>query len=261
MAGARFLRLGGLLTGLLAATVLTAGSKPGAAPAIAVPALAVFLAAGLIAADRTVPRPEAAAVRTARLVRRRVVDVVPVAPAAGVAVLLVGLTGLLAVTGVASTPHKFSDVTPANPNDGRHLGCLSGGVAQSGPWPGWYYAIPIVVTVAAAVVAAAVALRGVMTRPVVDTGVPGDTYRRRTASAIVGALGVVVATPLAGAAYFAYSVLGQPFLCDEPVTPQVRPWLLALCAIATGALVYYAVRTVAPAGPAADRRRLTVDAR
>jgi hypothetical protein len=258
MARERLLRLGGLSAGLLVAVLLAAGSEPGIGPAVAMPAMAAILAAALWAADRTVPRPASAGVRTARLVRRRVLDIVPIGSAAGVVVLAVGLAGLLSVTGAASTPHSFSDSTPANPDDGRHIGCLSGGVAQSGPWPGWYYAIPVLATVVVAIVVAIVALRGVLTRPLVDSATfSGETYRRRTASAIVAALGLIVAVPLAGAANFTYSVLGQTLVCQEPVMPQTRPWLIALLIVALAATAYYAARLVFPT-PAQAQPRPTV---
>lgn len=260
MARERLLRLGGLSAGLLVAILLSTGSEPVIGPAVAMPAMAAIFAACLLAADRTVPRPPSAGMRTARLMRRRVLDIVPVGSAVGVVVLVVGLTGLLAVTGAASTPHSFSEITPPNPDDGRHIGCLSGGVTQAGLWPGWYYAIPILATVAVAIVAAVVALRGVVTRPLADSApISGETYRRRTASAIVAAVGLVVAVPLAGATYFTYSVLGQPLVCIEPVMPQTRPWLLTLLIVAVAAIAYYAARLVFPI-PAQAEPRPTITA-
>ncbi|WP_432835918.1 hypothetical protein [Dactylosporangium sp. CA-092794] len=248
MLWAPFLRLSGVVAGLLAAVALAARPEPDEGPSAAVAALAALAAAGLFAADRTVPRPAQTGVRTARLVRRRLLDVVPFAPAAGVLVLAGALTGLLVATGAASRPHNFSATTPPNPADGRHLGCLSGGVAQSGPWPGWHYAIPVLATVALATVAAVAALRSLVVRPL------ADAHRHQAASSVVGALGVVVATPLAGAAWFAYSVLGQPGVCDEPVMPGLRPWLLTLATMAATAGVYYAARTVGPLRPLSARR-------
>lgn len=249
MSRASLLRLSGLVAGVLAAVLSCLPREPGAGPAIAVPVLAAFLAAGLLAADRTVP-PPGAGVRTAPLVRRRVRDVVPLAPAAGVLVLAGLLGGLLTVTSVASTPHLRSEVTPPNPGDGRHFGCLSGGVAQVGPWPGWYYAIPVVATVAVAIVVAVLALRGLITRPVTLSA--AEAYRRGTASAIVSALGLVVTVPLAGTAYFSHAVLGQPGLCasPDPLVADARPWLLALTIIASTAAAYYAARLVFPTGTA-----------
>jgi len=259
---ARLLRLAGLVTGILAAVSLTIGREPGVGPALSVAALVALLSAGLVAADRTVARPDTTGVRTARLVRRRLVDVVPLGPAIGVVPLVVALSGLLSVTSVASTPHTHSDFTPPNPNDGRHIGCLSGGMTQSGPWPGWFYAIPVLTTVGVAIVVAVVALRGVLARPVVESAaLSGDDYRRRTASAIVAALGVVVAVPLAGAAYFTYSVLGQPLVCDEPVVQETRPWLVALIIIAAAAGAYYAARLVFPPAAVASPRAAVVAVR
>ncbi|WP_329107478.1 hypothetical protein OG792_04135 [Micromonospora sp. NBC_01699] len=253
----RLLRLAGLSTGLLVAILLSAGSEPGVGPAAAMPVMAAILTAGLLAADRTVPRPANIGVRTARLVRRRTLDIVPIGPAAGVVALVVGLTGLLCITGAASTPHSFSPIASPNPDDGRHIGCISGGVTQSGPWPGWYYAIPVLTTVAVAIVVAVIALRGVVARPLTDSAAhSGETYRRRTASAIVAALGLLVAVPLAGAAYFTHSVLGQPLVCQEPVMPQTRPWLIALLIIALTAAAYYAARLVFPT-PARSELRST----
>jgi len=259
---ARLLRAAGLVTGILAAVSLIIGRSPGIGPALSVAALVTLLAVGLVAADRTVARPAATGVRTARLTRRRLVDVVPLGPTTGVVVLVVALTGLLSVTSAASTPHLHSDTTPPNPDDGRHFGCLSGGMAQSGPWPGWFYAIPVLTTVAVAIVVAVVALRGVLARPVVESAtLSGDSYRRGTASAIVAALGVVVTVPLAGAAYFAYSVLGQPLVCDQPVAQGTRPWLVALVIMAATAGAYYAARLVFPPAAAASPLAAVVSVR
>ncbi|GAA1871245.1 hypothetical protein [Asanoa iriomotensis] len=248
MAHSRFLRLAGLAAGLFAAWLLTAGDEAGLRPAFAVPVLAALLAAGLLTADRTVARPVGTGVRSARLVRRRTLDLVPAVPATGVALLTVALGGLLGVTGPASTPHTRSMSIPNNPLDGRHIGCVSGGIAQSGPWPGWFYAIPIGATLVLAAIAAVVALRRVVTRPV--DGPAGDAYRRDTAVSIVAALGVLVGTSVAGAAHFTHSVLGQPLVCADPVAQEARPWLVALMVVGVVATAYYAVRLVFPSAAA-----------
>ncbi|GIF72846.1 hypothetical protein Asi02nite_23640 [Asanoa siamensis] len=244
------MRLTGLTGGVLLACVL--GAWGVVAPAFAVPALAALLAGGLVLADRTVARPAGAGVRTARLVRRRTLDLVPAAPAAGVVLLTVALGGLLGVTGPASTPHKHSDLMPNHPNDGRHIGCVSGGVAQQGPWPGWFYAITIGSTLLVAAVVAVIALRRLPTRPV--DGAAGDAYRRTTASGVVSALGVLVAVALGGAAWFTHSVLGQAGVCDEPVALDARRWLVGLMLVALASFAYYATRLVLP--PSAPTNRV-----
>ena len=251
MGQGRWIRLAGAIAGVLAAYVLSVWGEPGIAPAFAVPALAALLAAGLWLADRTVARPAGAGVRTARLVRRRTLDLVPAGPVAGVMLLTVALGGLLGVTGPASTPHSRSAVLPNNSQDGRHIGCVSGGVAQSGPWPGWFYAITIGATLAVVAVVTVVALRRVLTRPV--EGTAGDAYRQSTANAIVSALGVLTAGTLGGAAYFTHSILGQTGVCAEPVALATRPWLVALMIIAAAASAYYATRLVLPPSSPAAR--------
>jgi hypothetical protein len=253
------LRLAGLALGVLGAIALTARGKADLGPAFAVPLLAVLLAAGLIAADRTVARPSGTGVRTARLVHRRALDLVPVVPTAGIVLLAVALAGLLGVTGAASTPHLQSLDTPPNPTDGRHIGCLAGGAAQSGPWPGWFYAIPIGVTLFVAGLAATVAIRGLLTRPVEPAA--GDAYRRGTATSIVSALGVLVASTLSGAAYFTYSILGQTAVCSSTVPTETRPWLAGLLVVALIAAGYYSVRLVFPTAGRAPERQPALAAR
>ncbi|GIF48487.1 hypothetical protein DFJ67_1351 [Asanoa ferruginea] len=237
---ASLLRLAGVAGGLLAAVLLTLGREPGLRAVFAVPALAFFVAAGLLAADRTVPRPPGTGIRTARLARRRLLDYVPVASTGGVVLLTGTLTALLVATSAASTPHTSATTTAPYANDGQHIGCLTGGVPQSGPWPGWYYAIPIAITVFLAAAAAVVALRRLVTRPI------EEPYRQTTARSVVAGLGLVVAAPLTGAAYFTYSILGQPLVCESPAMPEARPWLLTLTVLALAATIAYAARLVVP---------------
>jgi hypothetical protein len=244
MARGRLMRSAGLIAGVLLAYVLSVWGEPNIAPAFAVPALAALLAGGLWLADRTVARPAGAGVRSASLVRRRTLDLVAAGPATGVVLLTVALGGLLGVTGPASTPHTRSTLMPNNPTDGRHIGCVSGGVAQHGPWPGWFYAITIGATLLVVAAAAVIALRRVLTRPV--EGPAGDDYRRTTASGIVSATGVLLSVNLGGGAYFTYSILGQPGVCDEPVALETRPWLVGLLLAAFAAGTYYARRLVFP---------------
>ncbi|MDG4821227.1 hypothetical protein O7635_05070 [Asanoa sp. WMMD1127] len=249
-------RLAGLIAGVLAAWVLSVWGEPNIAPALAVPALAASLAAGLWLADRAVPRPAGAGVRTARLVPRRTLDLVPAGPAAGVVLLTVALGGLLGVTGPASTAHTRSTVMPNNPLDGRHIGCVSGGVGQQGPWPGWFYAITIGATLALVAAGTVVVLRRLVTRPV------DDADRRATANGVVSALGVLTAVTLGGCAYFTHSILGQPGVCESPVATSTRPWLLAPMLVALAAGGYYAVRLVRPpSNPEARRVGAVVAAR
>jgi hypothetical protein len=241
---ASLLRLAGVAGGLLAAFLLTLDREPGIRAVFAVPVLAAFVAAGLLAADRTVPRPPGTGIRTARLARRRLLDYVPLGSTAGVLLLTGTLGALLLATSAASTPHTSATATAPYANDGQHIGCLTGGAPQSGPWPGWYYAIPIAVTVALAAAAAVLALRRVVTRPIeVHRDEP---YRQGTSRSVVAGLGLVVAAPLAGAAYFTYSILGQPLVCAESAMPEARPWLLTLTFIALAATVAYAARIVIP---------------
>ncbi|MEV4618627.1 hypothetical protein AB0J74_07985 [Asanoa sp. NPDC049573] len=245
-----FLRLAGVAGGLVAAFLLTLGREPGIRAAFAVPALAAFVAAGLLAADRTVPRPPGDGIRTARLARRRLLDYAPLASTGGVVLLAATLGALLVATSAASTPHTSASANAPYANDGQHIGCLTGGTPQSGPWPGWYYAIPLALTIAVAAAAALVALRRVVTRPIETRR--DEPYRRGTARAIVAALGLVVAAPLAGAAYFTYSILGQSGVCVEPAMPEARPWLLTLTFIAVAATAAYAVRIVYPGAVKTD---------
>src|SRR5688500_8014926 len=102
----RLPRLAGVSAGLLAAMLLATGPEADLGPAVAMPVMAALLAAGLLAADWTVARPASTGVRTARLVRRRVLDVVPMGSAAGVVALAVALAGMLFITGAASMPHS-----------------------------------------------------------------------------------------------------------------------------------------------------------
>ncbi|RKR91051.1 hypothetical protein BDK92_5435 [Micromonospora pisi] len=256
----RLPHLAGLIVGLVVAAALAWTSEVGRL--IATLAFGLILLTGILLGERTTPLPLADGVRTASLVRRRVRDYVPPWPAAGVFGLLCALVVMLVATNEASTPGSRPinpDTMSSGPDDGRHISCVGAdGLLQAGPWPGWYYGIPILATVAVAVVVALAVMRRIVTRPLVDTTTAAaEDYRRRSATTVTAATGLVVAVPLAGAAYASHSALGEALGCLDSLGTSAMGWLATAGVIAVTAIVYYAALLLFPTRPGKTTRRMT----
>jgi|1186.fasta_scaffold07597_3 hypothetical protein len=127
--------------------------------ALAISPLAYALAHTLVMVlgELTWPRP-AGAVRRARLVPRRLSDVLPPRLTRVVAAGTVLLVAVLVIGAVLAEP------------DGRTISHRRGPeLSTAGPWPGWHYGEPITVELALLAVLVAVALWVVVNRPAVAT--------------------------------------------------------------------------------------------
>ena len=151
--------------------------------------------------------------RVADLRPRHVRDHLPVR-----ATRLLGVTALLgaALTVFAWTTAGTDDLG----RSGRVLpySCEPGHTGARSPYPGEFYLTPYVLGVALALVVAVLAATVVTRRRLGGTPVQADQHRATGMAAVVGALGVVVAAPLAGIAFFAAQVL----LGVECATPVER---------------------------------------
>ncbi|GHI05700.1 hypothetical protein AQI88_10310 [Streptomyces cellostaticus] len=224
----RYARLTGLATGALAACSLsTFGHGDGVLYAI--PAFGLCAVAGVLVGDALTP-PARGAVRTAGLAPRRVRDYVP----PRMTWLLVALAGalvvLLTVAGAVASPDDLGRAS-------RSLTLTCRNVTQShGPWPGLYYGLPMLASLAVATVACGWSLRRIATRP-------GDEQSRRDrALAIVAAWGLVVSVSLLGAATTASASL-LSVSCDGPVGTVANVVLvpLALVSLVTGPWMLFTI--------------------
>lgn len=166
------------------------------------PALA---GASLLAAQAigqlTWPRPSGAH-REAELVRRTVADVTPTWPRRMVAVWATASLVLLTVLGlVADGPRSLT----------REAGTFT---EVLGPYPGWYYGVPMGVAIVVTVVATELVLRLITLRPaVVGVTTEWDLHlRRRSAGHVTRGIQLVLAVSTAGiliAAGWVHLALGR----------------------------------------------------
>ncbi|ELS55483.1 hypothetical protein [Streptomyces viridochromogenes] len=216
----RYARWTGLAVGALASRWLLPLSN-GEGTLYAIVAFGLCAVAGVLLGD-VLTAPRRGAVRTAALTPRRVRDYVPPRMTA----LLLGLATALVVLLTAAA-------TVASPDDlgraGRALTLTCRGVTESaGPWPGLYYGLPILASLAVATAACGWSLRRIATRP-------GDEQSRRDrALAIVAAWGLVVSSSLFGAASMVSGAL-MSTTCDGAlgVAGNWTVWPLGLIALLT----------------------------
>lgn len=198
MVGARW---AGLVVGVVAAVLVLGSGSLGVGVLLSAPALGLGVLLGVVVGEligARVPRERA---RVAALEVRRVRDYLPRGLTATVATSGAALMVLLAITTAMAAPDDLG-------RPGRTLfrRCSATWGQSHGPWPGSFYSVPLAVVLAAGVAVALVALRAVVLRP--RSSGPGDlaeddSWRRRSVTAVVGSLGVLLALPLAGVAFLA----------------------------------------------------------
>ncbi|MEV5876893.1 hypothetical protein AB0L75_22180 [Streptomyces sp. NPDC052101] len=212
----RYARWTGVATGALAACWLSALDH-GDGALYAVPAFGLSAVAGVLAGD-ALTAPARGAVRTAGLAPRRVRDYVPPRMTLLLAVLAAALVALLATAGAVASPDDLGRA-------GRQLTLTCDGMTQAhGPWPGLYYGLPMLTSLAVATGACGWSLRRIATRP-------GDEQSRRDRSlAIVAAWGIVVSTSLLGAAATASASLFS-VTCDGAAGTVANAFLVPLALV------------------------------
>jgi len=241
-----WLRLAGLLLGLLGAVLVSRVDVLGRGLLVAAPVAAFGLLLGVLAAELAV-RPPAGPRRTASLVTRRAADYLPrrltgTVVATGVTLLVLGAV----TTALGST----DDMGRA----GRTLRYVCPPFEQGhGPWPGAYYTAPLLVVVVVGVLLALLVLRTTVARPPVPAAVTQgaapavqaaqatglDTAQRiRSAQAVVAAVGVLLSVPLAGMSLFAGVAVGGMGGCAPAWWTGVGLALGLLALAATGVLLW-----------------------
>lgn len=176
----------------------------------------------------TWPRPSGS-VRTATLTPRSVRDVTPRPAAILITVASALLVIALVVGGLTALP------------DGRSYGrteVMTDGLERtwaSSPYPGWFYALPLLIAAAAILLAAFLCLVLIARRPAISDASPGwDLALRRLSAQRVlrGATFVLGAT-----AAPVFGLLALPFLREGPVLVAVAFLLGSVVSIATAATV------------------------
>lgn len=177
------LRWAGPLVGIGVGRSVTFSSDDDVDLLYAIPVFGLCSVAGVLLAD-LVAHPRRRGVREAAVVRRRVRDQIPRALAGSLAVQAVLLVVLLAVAVVTASADGAGRA-------GRALvESCQGDTYVTGPWPGPYYAWPVLGGLVVGTVVGGLTLRRVTARA-------GDDARRRVRSRVtVGAWGVLVAAPL-----------------------------------------------------------------
>ncbi|MCT9081369.1 hypothetical protein [Streptomyces fulvoviolaceus] len=206
----RYARWTGLVVGALAARWLSP-LIGGDGILYAIPVFGLCAVAGVLVGD-ALTGPRRGAVRTAGLTPRRVRDYVP----PRMTRLLLGLAAvLLILLTVAAAMASPDDLGRA----GRALTLTCRGATESaGPWPGLYYGLPMLASLAVSTGACGWSLRRIATRP-------GDEQSRHDRTlAIVAAWGLVVSSSLLGAASTASGAL-MNMTCDGPAG-TVAAWAL-----------------------------------
>ncbi|PJM91426.1 hypothetical protein [Streptomyces sp. CB01373] len=125
---------------------------------------------------------------------------------------------LLAIAGAVATPDDLGRA-------GRELTLTCRDMTEShSPWPGFYYGVPMLASLAVATIACGWSLRRIATRP-------GDERSRRDRSlAIVAAWGIVVSTSLLGTASTASGALTS-MTCDGTAGTAAIAILLPLALV------------------------------
>ncbi|WP_315094034.1 hypothetical protein [uncultured Cellulomonas sp.] len=186
--------LGTQLVALFGASTILHGFEVGLIPTSAGLAFLAVLAVG----ELTWPRPTGT-VRRAPLARRGLRDLAPAGLVRLVASCTAALGVLLVVCGVAADA------------DGRSLTWRLSESASSGagPFPGWYYGVPLGLGALVVLVAGVGVLALVARRPAVSDAAPSDdtALRRLSARRLLGGVQLVLAWTLAGCLFYAADAL------------------------------------------------------
>jgi hypothetical protein len=173
--------------------------------------------AGVYAAD-VIARPSPGGLRTAAVTPRRIRDYLPRSLTAVLATQAVVLLALLITAATLAVPDAAG-------RSGRALSATCpAGTQLLSPWPGPYYAVPILGGLALGMVACALLLRRV------TAWSWSDDHRRMTVRSAVGAFGVLVSAPL-----FAVSVTMGAVVLSLSCADGWRN--VAMCGLAVTAVV------------------------
>ncbi len=244
-------RWGGLLVGVALSGALVLGEPArwlGLGVALAAAVLAMCVVAGVIVGELTAAPPTGTR-RSAALEVRTVRSYLP-ALTWWVALAVTGLAVVLTGTSLAGDSDDLGRA-------GRVLTLTCGAETQSsGPWPGVYYSAPIGAAVLIGLAGAGLAARAVVGRRRPDPAVRAadDLLRRASVRTIAASVGLLAATPLAGSAMLAGTILVRSS-CASPALHTIG-WAatavgvlagLGACAFAAEVLLPSRAAAAAPA--------------
>jgi hypothetical protein len=196
--GARKWRWGGVVAGAVAGLIIALSMGLGRGLLLAAPVFSLGVLLGVVLGELRTPRP-LGPVRRAAVETRSVLDYLPKWPAA-----LVGVAGIFELVLLTWTTSLGSadDLGRA----GRSLTRVCGDMTMSrSPWLGFFYSLPLGAAVVLGLLLTVIGLRRTAgrPRPVGQAGelVQDDAVRRRSATALTGACGVLITVPLLGASF------------------------------------------------------------
>ena len=230
-------RVIGLVAGIVAAGLIADTGGLGRGPMLAAPALGLCLILGTLAGELAA-KPPGGPIRGASLETRRIRHYLPRFSTSLAATLSVITVGLLTVTVATASADDLG-------RPGRTLSTFSpdGMVRQStSPWPGWFYAWPILAALAVALVLSALVLHRIVRRgrPGLDpaTRAVDEAQRAHSARVVTAAYGLCVALPLSGIALIAAgTVKNSDHLPAWGMTAP--PALIGVAFLAAGSAIWY----------------------
>jgi hypothetical protein len=239
-------RLAGLGVGIVAAMALVTlpSESLGLGAALAAPTFGLSLLCGVIVGE-VLGRAPVGVTRTASIEIRSVQAFLPRAMSWWVAGTGTVMFGFLLVTSILGVSDDMGRA-------GRAIGvpCSADLVTAAGPWPGWFYALPIGGAVLLGVAVAALAARVVAGRPRPQADESGrlvdDHLRRASGRTIVATVGVLVAAPLAGSAAFAGAAL-ETVGCGSTALRVTGLGCVGLAVVAVLATAAFAATVLLPA--------------
>ncbi|MEO6091235.1 MAG: hypothetical protein ABIQ18_49855 [Umezawaea sp.] len=236
-------RWGGVVAGVAVATTATTWGALGSGLLLGAPLFALFVLFGVVVGELGIRAP-AGSTRRAVLTTRRARDYLPRYLATALAAEVGVLTVLLVVTTVMGSADDMGRA-------GRVLTrqCSPTTSASHGPWAGSFYSVPLAVAVLIGLAVAVIALRRVARRP--PPGDPAtlivadDLLRRRSASVVTGACGVLIGIPLIGVSLVnANSLLS---VSCHPASWTIAAWsLIALTPMWVALLAWSGLKVLAP---------------
>ncbi|WP_067496048.1 hypothetical protein [Actinoplanes sp. TFC3] len=229
-------RWAGVGIGLVIAVITARSGGLGSGLLLAAPLFAWCALTGVLVGELLMRRPDGPT-RTATLEVRRIRNYLPRALSTAVAASGGLLLLVLCATTAAGQPDDRGRA-------GRSLGrqCTPDLVEAHGPWPGSYYTVAVAVVVLIGLGMAYAALHTVVRRPRFGEVSADDALRRRSAGAVVGAVGLLIAIPLAGVSLTAAGRLFA-FSC-APQWWTVVAWALLAVVLAALVMVVWCATTV-----------------